>query len=90
MQDFARPYAYPHSPDEKRDIVDLDNPPPGPEAELPCVQAMEFLADVWEAEGAAEAKTAPASAREKTEKAVEVRALASNGRFLGLNIDGMW
>ncbi|KAF8186392.1 hypothetical protein BJ912DRAFT_1022793 [Pholiota molesta] len=72
VQDFARPYAYPHSPDEKRDIVDLDNPPPGPEAELPCVQAMEFLADVWEAEGAAEAKTAPASAREKTEKAVEM------------------
>ena len=75
LQDFARLYAYPHSADEKRDVVDLDNPAPGADAELPCVQAMEFLADVWEAEAGVEAKNAPEEARAKIEKAVEVRWL---------------
>ncbi|KJA18001.1 hypothetical protein HYPSUDRAFT_145674 [Hypholoma sublateritium FD-334 SS-4] len=54
VQDFARLYAYPHSADETRDVVDLDNPAPGADAELPCVQAMEFLADAWETEAGAE------------------------------------
>lgn len=62
VKDFVSLYAYPRDASEKRDIVDLDNPPPSDEAELPCVQAMEFLTDIWEAE-----KTL-----QSIEKAVEV------------------
>ncbi|KAF8961814.1 hypothetical protein BDZ97DRAFT_1176015 [Flammula alnicola] len=77
VQDFVRPYAFPRGAElgtapEKRDIVDLDNPPPSAEAELPCVQAMEFMADIWEAEAVAEVKAAPVKAREKVERAVEM------------------
>ncbi|KAF8153149.1 hypothetical protein B0H34DRAFT_663021 [Crassisporium funariophilum] len=36
------------------DIVDLETPPPGEGAELPCAGAVEFLADIWEKEGSAE------------------------------------
>jgi protein farnesyltransferase/geranylgeranyltransferase type-1 subunit alpha len=69
VEAFVKPYTLaPGSVTdaEKRDIVDLDNPPPSAEAELPCVQALEFLADIFEAQGAAQQE------KEKTEKAVEV------------------
>lgn len=32
------------------DIVDVENPPPSEGAELPCVAAIEFLADIYERE----------------------------------------
>jgi hypothetical protein len=32
-------------------MVDLENPPPPKGAELPCVQAIEFLADIYEQAG---------------------------------------
>ncbi|KAF4613188.1 hypothetical protein D9613_011128 [Agrocybe pediades] len=35
---------------EPKGIVDLENPPPSETAQLPCVQAMEFVADAWEAD----------------------------------------
>lgn len=44
------------------DVVDLENPPPSQGAELPCVAALEFLADIYEAEGG-----------ESIPKAVQVR-----------------
>ena len=43
-------YTRPSDPDAV-DIVDLDNPPPSKQAELPCTAAIEFLADVYEQEG---------------------------------------
>lgn len=73
VQDFVRLYAYPHDGDAKRDVVDLDNPAPGADAELPCVHAMEFLADRWETEANSEVKSAPELARVSVEKSVEVR-----------------
>ncbi|KAH9474730.1 Protein farnesyltransferase/geranylgeranyltransferase type-1 subunit alpha [Psilocybe cubensis] len=53
---FAEAYAYPReSVDAKqRDIVDLENPLPSESADLPCAEAMEFLADAWEVEGGQE------------------------------------
>ncbi|PPQ79078.1 hypothetical protein CVT25_002303 [Psilocybe cyanescens] len=51
---FAQAYAYPRDPqasDKQREIVDLENPLPSDTAELPCAEAMEFLADAWESEG---------------------------------------
>jgi len=66
---FVKPYTLASdsaAETEKRDIVDLDNPPPAAEAELPCVQALEFLADICEAQGASQRE------KEKTEKAVEI------------------
>jgi len=47
---FVKPYTVP-LPDDAKDMVDLENPPPGQGAELPCVAAIEFLADVYEEEG---------------------------------------
>ena len=35
----------------KNDAVDLENPLPEAGAELPCTEALEFLADVYEAQG---------------------------------------
>jgi len=66
VEAFVKPYTIPASDVEIRDIVDLDNPPPSAEAELPCIQALEFLADIFETQGASEPD------KEKTEKAVEV------------------
>lgn len=69
VEAFVKPYtlaANSASDAEKRDIVDLDNPPPSAEAELPCIQALEFLADIFEIQGASE------PGNENTEKAVEV------------------
>ncbi|KAF9485669.1 protein prenylyltransferase [Pholiota conissans] len=78
VKHFARLYAFPHGSNEKHDIVDLDNPPPSAEAELPSVQAMEFLADVWEAEAIAKLKTEPKAAKTETDKAVEMWTALAN------------
>ena len=56
---FVKPYAASKSSsiakaDGSRDIVDLENPPPGDGADLPCAEALEFLADMYEAQGSAE------------------------------------
>lgn len=47
------------------DIVDLENPLPGEDAELPVPAAIEFMADIWEKEGTIEA----------VDKAIEVIVL---------------
>ncbi|KAF7316368.1 hypothetical protein MIND_00155600 [Mycena indigotica] len=46
---FVKLYTAP-LPAAAKDIVDVDNPPPGQGAELPCVAAVEFLADIREEE----------------------------------------
>ncbi|KAJ6504789.1 hypothetical protein C8R47DRAFT_158472 [Mycena vitilis] len=58
---FVRPYTVP-LPAGATDLVDVENPPPGRGAELPCAAAVEFLADVYEEEATSES----------TEKAVEL------------------
>ncbi|KAJ7485547.1 hypothetical protein FB451DRAFT_59548 [Mycena latifolia] len=57
---FVEPYTVP-LPAGATDLVDVENPPPGPGAELPCAAAVEFLADVYEEADA-----------ESTDKAVEL------------------
>ncbi|KAF7763572.1 hypothetical protein Agabi119p4_8109 [Agaricus bisporus var. burnettii] len=47
---FVKPYTLPLDPNTV-DIVDLENPPPSRGAELPCVYAIEFLADIHEKAG---------------------------------------
>ncbi|KAJ7869142.1 hypothetical protein B0H14DRAFT_293353 [Mycena olivaceomarginata] len=46
---FVKPYTVP-LPATIVDLVDVENPPPGKGAELPCVAAIEFQADVYEEE----------------------------------------
>ncbi len=48
IREFIELYA--QERDAEKDIVDVENPPPGPDAELPCVFAVEALADIYEAE----------------------------------------
>jgi protein farnesyltransferase/geranylgeranyltransferase type-1 subunit alpha len=50
VKEFVEPYTKPFD-DSKTDIVDLENPPPSNGADLPCVAAVEFLADIYEGEG---------------------------------------
>ncbi|KAF5329979.1 hypothetical protein D9611_010404 [Ephemerocybe angulata] len=50
VADFVKPYTLPYD-SSKKDIVDVDNPPPAPSADLPAVPAIEFLADVYERVG---------------------------------------
>jgi len=48
---FVEPYTLqtrPFNPNADDTIIDLDNPLPGEFAQLPCVEALEFLADVYE------------------------------------------
>ena len=45
-----QPYAVPRD-DAVPEIVDLENPLPSQGAQLPCNGAVEFLADIYEAEG---------------------------------------
>ncbi|KAL0577192.1 CAAX geranylgeranyltransferase alpha subunit [Marasmius crinis-equi] len=49
--DFVRPYSLPHNSEPTGDLVDLENPPPPKDAALPCPQAIEFMADIYEAQG---------------------------------------
>lgn len=48
--DFVKLYAVPFDP-TRTDLVDLENPPPSKDAQLPCVHAVEFLADIHERDG---------------------------------------
>jgi hypothetical protein len=42
----------PHSPGETvAEVIDLENPPPSKDSQLPCPAAIEFLADIYELEG---------------------------------------
>ncbi|RXW18993.1 hypothetical protein EST38_g6871 [Candolleomyces aberdarensis] len=50
VAEFVKLYTVPYDASRK-DIVDVDLPPPGPSADLPCAAAIEFLADVYEQEG---------------------------------------
>ncbi|KAF8902558.1 hypothetical protein CPB84DRAFT_1775678 [Gymnopilus junonius] len=68
VADFALPYAHSRGAYHTKEIVDLENPPPTETAQLPCVQAMEFMADVWENEGG----------EEKTEQAVKMWTSLAN------------
>lgn len=48
------PYSVPHPEQHEAapgDVVDLEDPLPSPGAQLPCVAAIEFLADIYEANG---------------------------------------
>jgi protein farnesyltransferase/geranylgeranyltransferase type-1 subunit alpha len=47
---FVQPYAVQADPDVA-EVVDLDNPLPSKGSQLPCVAAIEFLADIHEGEG---------------------------------------
>ncbi|KAF8348636.1 hypothetical protein F5887DRAFT_951176 [Amanita rubescens] len=47
---FAKLYAVPFDP-SRIDLVDLENPPPSQDAQLPCAHAVEFLADIHERGG---------------------------------------
>lgn len=49
---FVQPYTAAQPP--AQDVLDLENPPPSAGAELPCVNALEFLADIYEQEGGAQ------------------------------------
>jgi len=50
LAQFVKPYTVPLN-SQSIDIVDLENPPPPPDAKLPCVHALEFLADIHEQTG---------------------------------------
>ncbi|KAJ2912650.1 hypothetical protein MD484_g7767, partial [Candolleomyces efflorescens] len=50
IAEFVKLYTVPYD-DSRKDIVDVDVPPPGPSADLPCAAALEFLADVYEQQG---------------------------------------
>ncbi|KAF9078821.1 hypothetical protein BDP27DRAFT_1441192 [Rhodocollybia butyracea] len=50
MITFVQPYTL-LLDEQVADLVDLENPPPSKSAHLPCASAIEFLADIYEAEG---------------------------------------
>jgi len=50
FQRFVQPYTVESDPDDL-EIVDLENPAPSKGSQLPCVAAIEFLADIYEMEG---------------------------------------
>ncbi|EPQ52327.1 protein prenylyltransferase [Gloeophyllum trabeum ATCC 11539] len=55
LTSFVQPYTVPRAEDaEAEDVLDLEDPLPSKGAELPCVGAIEFLADVYEQEGSGE------------------------------------
>lgn len=52
LQPFVQLYAVPHSPGETvAEVIDLENPLPSKDSQLPCPAAIEFLADIYELEG---------------------------------------
>ncbi|KAL4245673.1 protein prenyltransferase subunit alpha family protein [Abortiporus biennis] len=59
LESFVQLYVSSEPP--KQDILDLENPAPGESAELPCVAALEFLADIHEQAGA-----------DRVQKAIEI------------------
>lgn len=58
IEEFIVPYTKPYDTtvDVENDAivaaVDVENPLPSPQASLPCLQALEFLADIWEEKSA--------------------------------------
>ena len=48
---FAEPYTVRRAPWDDEDVVDLDDPKPSADADLPCVSAMDFLAEAYTREG---------------------------------------
>lgn len=68
---FVEPYttAQPPRRGTDEDVVDLDNPLPSEGAELPCVAALEFMADIYEKQGA-----------DAIGKAVEVRVCSGRSK----------
>ena len=52
VETFVKPYTVPQLGDIlKETVIDVENPLPGEAAELPCTEALEFLADVCEKRG---------------------------------------
>ena len=51
LASFAQPYTVRRAPWDDEDVVDLDNPAPSLDADLPCVSAMDFLAEAYAREG---------------------------------------
>lgn len=54
LKAFVEPYCFeaePTLPDNSEVIVDLEDPLPSPDAQLPCTAAIEFLADIHESLG---------------------------------------
>ncbi|OCH86328.1 protein prenylyltransferase [Obba rivulosa] len=51
LTSFVQPYTVGAPSDPEDSIVDLENPRPSAGAELPSLPALEFLADIYEAEG---------------------------------------
>lgn len=53
LRSFATPYSVPRSEQHEApgDVVDLEDPLPSPGAQLPCVAAIEFMADIYEGTG---------------------------------------
>ncbi|OSD05218.1 protein prenylyltransferase [Trametes coccinea BRFM310] len=51
LASWVLPYTASQPPAPGEDVVDLDNPLPSDNAELPCVAALEFMADVYEKQG---------------------------------------
>lgn len=60
LENFVQLYISAKPP--VQEVFDLENPAPGPDAELPCIAALEFYADIQERRGG----------KENIEKAVEV------------------
>ncbi|KAL4079430.1 hypothetical protein J3A83DRAFT_1093171 [Scleroderma citrinum] len=59
LKAFVTPYCYEAEPDNPSEsIVDLEDPLPSPEAQLPCVAAIEFMADIHEGLGGDNLRTA--------------------------------
>ncbi|KAI0763476.1 protein prenylyltransferase [Trametes elegans] len=69
LKSFVEPYTADKPPSRGEEVVDLDNPLPTPDAELPCVAALEFLADIYEKQGG-----------DAIEKAVEIWKTLGNER----------
>ena len=62
LKEFVTPYTMPHPMPNPYDdpptdqaaedaVLDLDNPRPSKTAELPCMLAVEFMADICEQQG---------------------------------------
>jgi protein farnesyltransferase/geranylgeranyltransferase type-1 subunit alpha len=55
---FAEPYTVCRTPWDDEDVVDLDNPKPTLDAHLPCVVAIDFLAEAYAQDGGENVKKA--------------------------------
>lgn len=81
---FIQPYTL--SMDEQTaDLVDLDNPPPSKGAHLPCALAIEFLADIYEAEGGDSMLNATEASQSMFLNNLDLNTLVSCGSLLEMN-----